>query len=119
MDFEAQNETPDASAPRVPNCIARVVDAAPELSEEQRQQIAAIVREPGRPAEVLTENLTPKELAAEIDVTEQTLRNWRRRGVGPRFIQPEGTAFIRYLRSDASEWVERSRSERGGLDQAA
>jgi predicted site-specific integrase-resolvase len=32
-------------------------------------------------------NLTPDEAAAKLDVTKQTLAQWRYRGYGPRFIK--------------------------------
>lgn len=116
-EFDA-TEAENLDVPEVPDCIARVVDEAPELSESQRRRLAEIIGEEDiSEGPVLSRSvqdpealktMTPKELAAFLVVTEQTLRNWRKRGYGPSFIHPEGTNFIRYRRSDVDEWVQRS-----------
>jgi excisionase family DNA binding protein len=47
--------------------------------------------------------LTTEELAAELKVAAETVRDWRKRGTGPR-----GTKIghaVRYSRSDIAAWI--------------
>lgn len=53
------------------------------------------------PADLLDEN----EAAASLSVAVQTLRNWRWKGEGPRFLKV-GTRLVRYRRSDLAAFVE-------------
>jgi transposase-like protein len=57
-------------------------------------------------------HLTSAELAERLDVTEQTLKDWRRDGRGPDFLQ-DGRKFIRYRLCDVEAW-EKSRLVRTG-----
>jgi predicted DNA-binding transcriptional regulator AlpA len=53
------------------------------------------------PADLLDEN----EAAASLSVAVQTLRNWRWKGEGPRYVKV-GTRLVRYRRSDLAAFVE-------------
>jgi predicted DNA-binding transcriptional regulator AlpA len=48
--------------------------------------------------------LTEKDVAATLGLKPATLRNWRVRGEGPRFVRLSRRA-IRYRRADVDEWV--------------
>lgn len=50
--------------------------------------------------------LTAAELAEELGVTTEALRQWRNYGSGPIFIK-QGK-FIRYRRQDVDKWIEAS-----------
>jgi len=49
--------------------------------------------------------LDESEAAATLNVAVQTLRNWRWRGIGPRFVKL-GKRAVRYRRSDLDAFVE-------------
>lgn len=49
--------------------------------------------------------LTPVETAEFLKVSHNTLVNWRRSGVGPRYIFI-GERLVRYRRSDLEHWLE-------------
>jgi hypothetical protein len=51
--------------------------------------------------------LTPERLAAELDIDERTLANWRHRGGGPPFVKVG--RFPRYRRIDVDRWLEANR----------
>lgn len=53
------------------------------------------------PADLLDEN----EAAATLSVAVQTLRNWRWKGEGPRFVKV-GARLVRYRRSDLTAFIE-------------
>lgn len=53
------------------------------------------------PADLLDEN----EAAASLSVAVQTLRNWRWKGEGPRFVKI-GARLVRYRRCDLAAFVE-------------
>ncbi|MFP5374532.1 MAG: helix-turn-helix transcriptional regulator [Gammaproteobacteria bacterium] len=53
------------------------------------------------PADLLDEN----EAAASLSVAVQTLRNWRWKGEGPRYVKV-GARLVRYRRSDLVTFVE-------------
>lgn len=53
------------------------------------------------PADLLDEN----EAAASLSVAVQTLRNWRWKGEGPRFVKV-GARLVRYRRGDLAAFVE-------------
>lgn len=63
------------------------------------ESLAAL--KPQTPADLLDENAA----AAALDVAVQTLRNWRWRGEGPRFVKV-GTRLVRYRRGDLAAFVE-------------
>lgn len=48
--------------------------------------------------------LSPAELAAELDVTTETLRRWRKAGTGPAWFRL-GDRFVRYQRDDIRTWL--------------
>lgn len=50
------------------------------------------------------------EVAALINLSVNTLRTWRRRGIGPRFIKAESAkGTVRYDLNDVNQWIEDSR----------
>lgn len=51
--------------------------------------------------------LTPKQLAAELNVAEQTLAKWRLSGTGPHYRKLGRS--IRYDRADVAQWVKERR----------
>lgn len=53
------------------------------------------------------ELITPAELAAELNVTPETLRRWRKAGTGPDWIRV-GDRFVRYPREGVQEWLRRA-----------
>jgi predicted DNA-binding transcriptional regulator AlpA len=53
------------------------------------------------PADLLDEN----EAAASLSVAVQTLRNWRWKGEGPRFVKV-GARLVRYRRADLAAFIE-------------
>ncbi len=50
--------------------------------------------------------LTTVELAAELKVSPETVRDWRKRGVGPRGVKI-GQA-VRYSRGTVAAWISQS-----------
>lgn len=54
-----------------------------------------------------TQKLTPRQLAEELDVSTQTLANWRWAGTGPRYTKlGDGrTSPVRYNRRDVDAWL--------------
>lgn len=50
--------------------------------------------------------LTPSELASAIDVTVNTLREWRRLNQGPAYVRAGKN--IMYQEADVREWIKRS-----------
>src|ERR1035437_9288588 len=48
--------------------------------------------------------LSPSTLAAELDVSEHTLANWRSAGTGPAYARIGG--LIRYRDNDVADWIE-------------
>ncbi|MCC6192812.1 MAG: helix-turn-helix domain-containing protein [Anaerolineales bacterium] len=53
------------------------------------------------PADLLAEH----EAAASLSIAVQTLRNWRWKGEGPRFVKV-GKRAVRYRRADLAAFVE-------------
>ncbi|MFF9494243.1 helix-turn-helix transcriptional regulator [Streptomyces flaveolus] len=53
------------------------------------------------------QQLTPRQLAEELEVSTHTLANWRWAGVGPRYTKlGDGrTARVRYRRTDVDAWL--------------
>lgn len=49
--------------------------------------------------------LTPKQVAAEVAVTEETLLSWRKKGLGPPFIR-RGQRIL-YPKLAYTEWYEK------------
>ena len=52
--------------------------------------------------------LTESQVAELLQVQVSTLRAWRARGTGPRFIKlgPEKNSPVRYARQAIEEWLE-------------
>ena len=55
------------------------------------------------------EIMTPKECAAYLEVTDETLFRWRKDGFGPPYSQPN-SRIVRYLRSEVVEWLKEVRA---------
>lgn len=54
--------------------------------------------------------LKDSEVATMININVNTLRTWRRRGIGPKFIKAEATkGTVRYDLNDVYQWIEDSR----------
>lgn len=53
------------------------------------------------PADLLDEN----EAAASLNVAVQTMRNWRWKGEGPRYVKV-GARLVRYRRGDLDAFIE-------------
>lgn len=51
------------------------------------------------------EYMSPATASAYLDVSINTLSDWRTRGTGPTFSRM-GSRLIRYLRSDLDMWAE-------------
>ncbi|MFC8517497.1 helix-turn-helix transcriptional regulator [Streptomyces sp. NPDC057257] len=51
--------------------------------------------------------MTPTQLVELLDVTYQTLANWRVRGNGPEYVKlsPGRQGAIRYSRKAVDEWL--------------
>lgn len=50
------------------------------------------------------------EVAEMINVSVHTLRTWRERGRGPKYIKAEGKrGAVRYELDDVLKWIEESR----------
>ena len=56
---------------------------------------------PLNPADLLSE----LEVSASLSISPQTLRNWRAKGEGPRFVKV-GKRVVRYFRSDVDAFIE-------------
>lgn len=56
---------------------------------------------PLNPADLLSE----LEVSASLKISPQTLRNWRAKGEGPRFVKI-GKRVVRYRRSDVDAFIE-------------
>jgi hypothetical protein len=54
---------------------------------------------------VAQEYLDTEETARLVRRPPETLRYWRSRGVGPKWIKPPGTRHILYRRADVDEWL--------------
>ena len=48
--------------------------------------------------------LRTEDLERELGISRETLRTWRRRGIGPRW-QRVGPRIIGYRRSDVDAWL--------------
>ncbi|WP_430403136.1 helix-turn-helix transcriptional regulator [Hyphomonas sp.] len=48
--------------------------------------------------------LTESQAAYLLNLSPRTLRNWRHRGGGPKFVK-HSSRCIRYRRADLSEWI--------------
>ena len=53
----------------------------------------------------MTKYYTTKEIADMLKLTQQTLKLWRRKGKGPKFVKIEGK-MIRYPSIDFEEWMD-------------
>ena len=79
---------------------------------------SAINGEPGGVGEVSDPlALTDQEVASRLGLSVATLRAWRRRGVGPRFVR-FGRA-VRYMPEDVERYVRSSRVETKSVDSAS
>lgn len=64
----------------------------------------------------MEELLTPKQLAAEVCVTLQTVYNWLKKGTGPRFVIVGGgerRPRYKFKRSDVEAWLVARRAKYG------
>jgi predicted DNA-binding transcriptional regulator AlpA len=82
--------------------VIKATDAPPDLQDVPRKRIRApkSASTPSDPERLLDEN----ELAARLGMAPPTLRNWRTKGLGPRWIRLPRRA-VRYRRADVEEWL--------------
>lgn len=48
--------------------------------------------------------ITPKKLAENLSVNENTLAKWRLSGLGPKYIKVQ--RCVRYCQQDVKEWLD-------------
>ena len=46
---------------------------------------------------------SPETVALALDLSKQTLSNWRATGVGPRFVKRKSTVY--YRKGDVAAWL--------------
>jgi DNA-binding transcriptional MerR regulator len=63
---------------------------------------------PGNVGELLEE----RDAARALAVSAETLRLWRRRGIGPPYVRV-GPRLVRYLRDDLASFIRSRRVEAG------
>jgi len=56
--------------------------------------------------------LTEKQVATMLSITQQTLRNWRQQGKGPKYVKVGGS--IRYRYTDVELYLEKNAVETTG-----
>ena len=56
---------------------------------------------PAAPADLITQ----AELAAELQIAEKTVENWRWLGQGPRYVKVGSR--VRYRRRDVDRWLDK------------
>ena len=78
--------------------IAMSADANAVLQNLIRKEIEAIQNKTAR------NWYTEQEAAEYMRVAQQTMRNWRNLGRGPRYFR-KGKRFIRYKKSDLDDWL--------------
>lgn len=50
--------------------------------------------------------LRAQSVADLLGVSTSTLADWRKRGIGPRYLAPApGTRWVRYRRSEVEAWL--------------
>lgn len=54
--------------------------------------------------------IKPRALAAEWQLTEKTLANWRSQGTGPPFLKISG-GVVRYSRAAVAAWLEAQQAD--------
>lgn len=74
-------------------------EVATLVREGVRAELGAILREMGRPSDVLTS----KEAAVYLNQSENTLRQWRMQSRGPAFLKD--SHGVRYLKKDLDAWL--------------
>lgn len=65
-------------------------------------------RDPGSELRQRVNILSEEELASLVDVSLQTVRNWRSQRAGPRYTKPSGAAVFYFL-DDVLEWLKAGR----------
>ena len=55
--------------------------------------------------------LTPREVAAYLHLSENTLYQYRALGIGPHYIKLDAARLIRYRQSDVDAWLEKQKVE--------
>lgn len=59
-----------------------------------------------RRPDYLEQLLSEKQAAKLLGISDRTLRNWRVRGGGPKFVRVSARC-IRYKRGDLQDWIDR------------
>lgn len=52
----------------------------------------------------MSQLLTEKDVAKQLQVTAWTLQNWRSRGQGPKYVKLG--RIVRYRQTDIDNWIE-------------
>lgn len=55
--------------------------------------------------------LSPGQLASYIDISERTLEEWRRKGIGPRFVRIG--KHVRYKLADVDAYLDQEQKAQG------
>jgi excisionase family DNA binding protein len=55
---------------------------------------------------------TTEEVAQRLKVSPETLRDWRKRGIGPRAVKVG--RLVRYSRADVTDWLQQTNGIPGG-----
>ena len=60
-----------------------------------------------QPSSELPQLLSAKQLAPRLNVTVETLANWRNAGIGPAYVKlkPGQHGHVRYKLADVETWV--------------
>jgi excisionase family DNA binding protein len=66
----------------------------------------------GNPMKVEWQLETTEEVAQRLKVSPETLRDWRKRGIGPRAVKVG--RLVRYSRADVTDWLQQTNGIPGG-----
>jgi hypothetical protein len=106
-----RNPPPASSAPGTVHLAS--LEGLPETLERLRTLLEQIVS-PRPPQGILTDYLTPAELAADLHIKEDRLSEWKREGFGPprtRIMQR-----VVYRREAVLAWLRTLEEEGGAAD---
>lgn len=56
--------------------------------------------------------LTTAQVSAQTGISQETLRGWRHRGIGPKSFRL-GARKVVYAEADLNEWIESQRASEG------
>jgi predicted DNA-binding transcriptional regulator AlpA len=115
-----------SAPPPISNATIIATGRTPESSQENLQRADLMIENATKTTRSTEAAVNPfgavpllseKQVAAMLGLEPPTLRNWRVKGQGPRFVRLSRRA-VRYSRADVEEWVasrkRRSTSDGGG-----